>query len=88
MSDTDTFSRRDIATEVHKLAVINKISFLLPNIIIIIIKANRPYQVLPLRVRVNLGAMTMMGYYTFPKAPVLMELHHLQRCSRCILPAE
>ena len=30
-----------------------------------------PYQVQPLRPRVNLKAMAMKGYSTFPKAPVL-----------------
>ena len=34
-----------------------------------------PYQVLPLRVRVDLGAMAMKAYSTFPKAPALLELH-------------
>ena len=32
-----------------------------------------PYQVLPPRVRVNLGAMAMKGYSAFPKAPALLE---------------
>ena len=36
-----------------------------------------PYQVLPLRARVNLGAMAMKGYSAFPKASALLEL--LQR---------
>ena len=36
-----------------------------------------PYQVLPLRARVDLGAMTIKGYSAFPKAPVLLEPHHL-----------
>ena len=31
---------------------------------------------LPLRARVDLGAMAMKGYSTFPKAPALPELHH------------
>ena len=35
-----------------------------------------PYQVLPLRVRVDLGAMAMKGYSAFPKAPALLEPHH------------
>ena len=35
-----------------------------------------PYQVLPLRARVYLGAMAMKGYSAFPKAPALMEPHH------------
>ena len=29
----------------------------------------RPYQVLPLRVRVDQGAMAMRGYSAFPTAP-------------------
>ena len=36
----------------------------------------RPYQVLPLWVRLDLGAMAMKGYSTFPKAPTLLEPHH------------
>ena len=35
-----------------------------------------PYQVLPLRARVNLGTMAMKGYSAFPKAPALLEPHH------------
>ena len=35
-----------------------------------------PYQVLPLRARVDLGVMAMKGYSAFPKAPVLLEPHH------------
>ena len=35
-----------------------------------------PYQELPFRTRVNLGAMTMKGYSAFPKAPSLLEPHH------------
>ena len=35
-----------------------------------------PYQVLPLRARVDLGAMAMKGYSAFPKAPALLEPHH------------
>ena len=32
-------------------------------------------QLLSLRDRVNLGAVTMKGYSTFPKAPALLEPH-------------
>ena len=32
-----------------------------------------PYQVLPLRARVDLGAMAMKGYTALPKAPELLE---------------
>ena len=35
-----------------------------------------PYQVLLLQARVDLGAMAMKGYSTFPKAPALLEPHH------------
>ena len=35
-----------------------------------------PYQMLPLRARVNLGAMAMKGYSAFPKAPALPEPYH------------
>ena len=35
-----------------------------------------PYQVLPLRARVDQGAMTIKEYSAFPKAPVLLEPHH------------
>ena len=31
---------------------------------------------LPLRARVDLGAMAIKGYSTFPKAPALLEPHH------------
>ena len=31
---------------------------------------------LPLRARVNLGALAMKGYSTLPKAPALLEPHH------------
>ena len=34
-----------------------------------------PYQVLPLRVRVDLGTMALKGYSAFPKTPVLLEPH-------------
>ncbi len=32
-----------------------------------------PYQVLPLQARVDMEAMAIKGYYTFPKAPALLE---------------
>ena len=32
---------------------------------------------LPLRARVDLGAMAMKGYSAFPKAPALLQPHHL-----------
>ena len=35
-----------------------------------------PYQVLPHRDRVDLGAMAMKGYCEFPKAPALLEPLH------------
>ena len=35
-----------------------------------------PDQVLPLRARVDLGAMAMKGCSAFPKAPELLEPHH------------
>ena len=33
----------------------------------------RPYEALPLRARVDLGAMAMKGYFAFPIAPALLE---------------
>ena len=36
----------------------------------------RPYQVLPLQARVDLGAMAMKRCSIFPKAPALLEPHH------------
>ena len=38
-----------------------------------------PYGVVPLRARVDMGAMAIKGYSAFPKAPVLLETHH-QKC--------
>ena len=35
-----------------------------------------PYQVLPLRARVDLEVMAMKGYSAFPKAPALLDLHY------------
>ena len=35
-----------------------------------------PNQVLPLRARVDMGAMAMKGCSAFLKAPVLLEPHH------------
>ena len=35
-----------------------------------------PYQLLPFRARVNLGAMAMKGCSAFPKAPVSLKPHH------------
>ena len=35
-----------------------------------------PYQVLTLQGRVELGAIAMKGYSTFPKAPALLEPHN------------
>ena len=35
-----------------------------------------PYQVLPLRARVNLGLIAMNGYSAFSKAPALLKPHH------------
>ena len=35
-----------------------------------------PYQVLPCRARVDLGAMAMKGYSALPKTPALLEPHH------------
>ena len=34
-----------------------------------------PYQMLPFRARVDIGAMAMKGYSAFPKAPALLEPH-------------
>ena len=34
------------------------------------------YYVLPLWARVDLGAMALKGYSTFPKAPTLLESHY------------
>ncbi len=34
------------------------------------------YQVLPLRLRVDLGVMAMKGYSAFPKVPALLDIHH------------
>ena len=34
------------------------------------------YTKLPLRARADLGSLSMKGYSTFPKAPVLLEPHH------------
>ena len=34
-----------------------------------------PYQVLPFRARVDLGAMAMKGCFAFAKAPVSLEPH-------------
>ena len=34
------------------------------------------YQVLPLRARVDLGAMAMKGYSALPNAPALLEFYH------------
>ena len=33
----------------------------------------RPYQVLPLQARVNLGTIAMKGYSAFPKAPDIQD---------------
>ena len=35
-----------------------------------------PYQVLPFRARVNLGALAMKRYSAFPKAPASLEPYH------------
>ena len=35
-----------------------------------------PYQVQPLRDKVDLGAMAMKGYFAFLKAPALLEPHY------------
>ena len=35
-----------------------------------------PFKVLPLRARVDLGAMAMKEYSSFPKAPAIQEPHH------------
>ena len=35
-----------------------------------------PYQVQLLQPRVDLGEMTMKGYYAFPKAAALLKPHH------------
>ena len=40
------------------------------------IEMTGPYQVPPLRDRVNLGAMAMKNYSEFLKATVLLEPHH------------
>ena len=60
-----------------------------------------PYQVRPLRARVNWEVLAMKGYSTFPKAPALLDPHHQmfycyiedtrwfftpqQRYSRCVV---
>ena len=35
------------------------------------------YQVLPFQARVDLGAMAIMGFSAFPKAPASLEPHNL-----------
>ena len=35
-----------------------------------------PYQVLPLQVTIDLGAMAMKEFSAFPKAPAMLEPHH------------
>ena len=35
-----------------------------------------PYQMLPFRVRKDLGAMAIEEYSAFPKDPALLESHH------------
>ena len=35
-----------------------------------------PYQVLPLRARVDMGAMATKGYFAIPKTPALLEPHY------------
>ena len=35
-----------------------------------------PFKVLPIRAKVDLGAMAMKEYSAFPKAPALLEPHH------------
>ena len=43
--------------------------------LILFIPLTGPYQVLPFRARVDLGAMAMKGCSTFPNAPALLEPH-------------
>ena len=44
----------------------------------------RPYQVLPLRDRVDLGAMAMKEYFVFLKAPAIPQPHHQMKGNRNI----
>ena len=54
------------------------IFFLLPSYcrILSIFTFIGPYQTLPLRVRVDLGAMAIKRYTAFPKDQALLESHH------------
>ena len=40
----------------------------------------RPYQMLPLRVKMDLGAMAMKGYSIFPKCPRLLPHYQIVLC--------
>ena len=42
-----------------------------------IICSFRPYQVRPVRVRIDLGAITIEGYFTFPKFPMMEPFHEI-----------
>ena len=37
-----------------------------------------PYQVLPLRIKADMGVMELKGNYTFPKSPELEPHHQMQ----------
>ena len=82
-----------------KTVLFQVIQFIISTQLSSILHVGRTYQVLPLHATVDLGAMTMKGYFTFPKAPAIRlfgviyqntcwdggGLTPLKRGSQCIL---
>ena len=48
----------------------------LVRILVLFVPLKGPYQVQPLRARLDLGVMAIKGYSAFPKVPALLEPQH------------
>ena len=55
---------------------LHQLSLALAHSLVLFDQSIGPYQVQPLWARVDLGAMAMKVYFTFLKAPALLEPHH------------
>ena len=64
------------ALQFSQIVLIQTIQFSINMQLVILNPYIGPYQVLSFLARVNLGAMAMKGWFTFPKVPASLEPHH------------
>ena len=64
------------AIQLSRTVIIETIQFSIRMQLVLFNPLVGPYQVLPFRARVDLRAIAVKGYSTFPKASALLESHH------------